>query len=99
MNYRTEMLRTLVGHENKTSLVHAALGLAGETGEVVDELKKHLVYGKALNKKNLINELGDVRWYFELLCHCLGITIEEVEKLNIEKLRKRYPNGFSVKSE
>lgn len=102
MNYRQEMLRTAnlpnnqinLGHE-ASGLLMGAVGLAGETGEVIDLIKKHCFHSQKLDKEKLIKELGDVRWYFEYLLAATGITMEEVEQKNIEKLRKRYPNGFS----
>lgn len=94
--YRDEMLRTLVGFEDRQTLLHAVLGIAGESGEIVDAFKKSHVRKTEINTAHLIEELGDLRWYMELACICLNTTLEEVEHLNIEKLRKRYPNGFTV---
>jgi NTP pyrophosphatase (non-canonical NTP hydrolase) len=71
-----------------------AMGLAGEAGEVVDELKKHLYHGKTLNRESLIKELGDVRWYLEYLALMLNVSMEEIETQNVLKLRARYPHGF-----
>lgn len=93
-NYREEVLRTANAHANLLGL--GAMGLAGESGEVVDLIKKHLYHDAILDRDKMIKELGDVRWYIEVLCHCIGVTLEEVEKVNIEKLRKRYPNGFNA---
>lgn len=91
MSYRDEVLRTA----GDVSLLNGALGLAGETGEVVEIIKKHLCHGQELNQLKLIKELGDVRWYLELLCVAGGTTMEEVEYANVSKLRARYPEGFS----
>lgn len=77
-------------------LLLGALGLAGECGEVVDLIKKYEFHGKPLNTDDLIKELGDVRWYMECLMMAIHTTIEEVERRNIAKLRKRYPNGFNT---
>jgi NTP pyrophosphatase (non-canonical NTP hydrolase) len=74
------------------------MGLAGETGEVVDLIKKHLFQKATLSREDLIKELGDVRWYFELMCYCAGTTIEEVERLNVEKLARRHPKGWTPES-
>lgn len=82
----------------KDKLSLGCFGLAGETGEVVDLIKKHLYHGKDLDRENLIKELGDVRWYFEYLLICNDLSIQEVEKKNVEKLRKRYPEGFSFEA-
>ncbi len=97
MNYREEMLRTCGKRTPVDSLLNGALGLCGEAGELADQIKKIVFHGHARDTDKLINELGDVRWYMELLCSELGTTMEEVERRNVEKLRKRYPNGFSEK--
>ncbi len=96
MNYREEVLRTAAGHVDPLSL--GAMGLAGEAGEVVDLIKKYVHHGAPFDRGTFIKELGDVRWYFELLCHCVGTTMQEVEELNIKKLRARYPDGFSTQA-
>lgn len=96
MSYRENVLRTAADHVDLLGL--GAMGLAGESGEVVDLIKKHIHHKVPLDKEKLIKELGDVRWYFEVLCHCAGTTMEEVERLNIEKLKKRYPNGFTTQA-
>jgi NTP pyrophosphatase (non-canonical NTP hydrolase) len=80
-------------------LITAALGLSAEAGEFGDLVKKCLFQGKELNKENkelMIKELGDVMWYLAQGCMALGVTIDEVLWANIDKLEKRYPNGFEV---
>lgn len=76
-------------------LVHAALGIAGESGEFVDAIKKSSVYGKTLDRDNCIEELGDLMWYMALACRALGTSFETLWETNIEKLRKRYPEQYS----
>ena len=76
-----------------TPLAVRALGLAGETGEVVDEIKKHIGHGHDLNVSKLRYELGDVLWYVAGLAQALGLTLEDVAAGNLEKLRARYPEG------
>lgn len=76
-------------------LIHVALGLGGEAGEFVDAIKKHVIYGKELDEQNLIEEAGDMCWYIALLCHILGIEFEQVLQQNIQKLAKRYPQGYT----
>lgn len=99
MNYREEMLYTasvsLSGEPFEKQLSLGALGLGGESGEVVDLIKKVLHHGKPLDKNKLIEELGDVRWYLEYIAASIGVTMEEIETVNIKKLRARYPQGFS----
>lgn len=72
------------------------MGLAGETGEVIDYLKKVGFQGHELNKEKLKSEMGDIMWYFAMLCNFFNIKFDDILKLNIEKLQKRYPNGFEV---
>lgn len=76
-------------------LLNGALGLTGESGEVADLIKKYLFHGHDLDKDELVKELGDVCWYVALLCHAIGVSLEEIMSRNIEKLKKRYPEGFS----
>lgn len=77
-------------------IINACLGLSGEVGEVNDLLKKHMFQGHELNKKDLINELGDIAWYLAEAATALGIDLEEILVANIAKLKARYPDGFSV---
>ena len=72
------------------------MGLNGEAGECIDILKKHFYQGHDLDVDKLIDELGDVLWYIAEACTGIGVTMEEVAKRNIEKLKKRYPNGFET---
>lgn len=74
------------------NIMHAAMGIAGEAGEVIDITKKVYAYGKPLLENNLIEEAGDLIWYLNLLFACLGVTWEEVFDLNIKKLEARYPD-------
>ena len=71
-------------------LQHAALGIAGEAGEIVDALKKHTVYGKPLDTENLIEELGDMRFYMEAVMNLVGISDQDVLQHNANKLATRY---------
>lgn len=75
--------------------VHA-MGLAGEAGEVVDLLKKALGHGTTLNRSEVGRELGDVIWYAVAIGLDLGLPLEEIMRLNEEKLRARYSQGFTV---
>ncbi len=76
-------------------LINAAMGLCGESGEVIDLIKKWFAQGHELNKAKLIEELGDVAWYIAEACYALDVKLEDVLISNIEKLKKRYPNGFN----
>ncbi len=76
-------------------LLNGALGLPGEAGEVADLVKKYIFHGHDLNRGELVKEIGDVCWYLALLCHAIDVPLEVVMISNIEKLRNRYPEGFS----
>ena len=75
-------------------LLNGCLGLAGESGEVCDHVKKALFQGHELDKKHLIEEAGDVCWYLAELATGMGVSLESIMKKNIEKLMLRYPQGF-----
>jgi NTP pyrophosphatase (non-canonical NTP hydrolase) len=77
-----------------TDLLHAAMGLTTESGEFMDALKKHVFYGKPLDKVNLKEEVGDLLWYCALALHALDSSFEEVMATNIAKLKARYPDKF-----
>lgn len=79
-------------------LICGVMGLNGEAGEVVDLLKKFVFHGHKFVKEDLVKELGDVLWYVALICDSLGITMEEVMEKNINKLKERYPEGFTEKA-
>ena len=80
----------------KDVLINGVMGLCGEAGEAIDIVKKHLHQGHALDREKLIKELGDIAWYLAETAAALDISLEEVLARNIEKLRSRYPEGFST---
>lgn len=80
----------------KDVLINGVMGLCGESGEAIDIVKKHLAQGHELDRDALIKELGDIAWYLAETATVLGVSLEEVLTLNIEKLKKRYPEGFHV---
>jgi len=89
-------LSTRTMNENMSfELANYCMGLAGESGEVVDYLKKIVFHGHDLKKKKIVEELGDVLWYVSAIASKLGIELDHVAEVNIEKLKNRYPNGFS----
>jgi NTP pyrophosphatase (non-canonical NTP hydrolase) len=93
--YREEMLRTANGHPEQDLLLLGAIGLCEEAGEVAGLIKKHHFHKHPMNLEKLKKELGDVRWYFELIIHSINSTIEEIEEVNIKKIYERFPDGFS----
>jgi NTP pyrophosphatase (non-canonical NTP hydrolase) len=76
-------------------LVHAAMGVAGEGGELLDAVKKHWVYGKELDRENILEECGDAMFYIAVLLKHCGYTLEQAMQHNMAKLNKRYPEGYS----
>ena len=93
--YQKLALKTLNPKLSKKDiLINGVMGLCGESGEAIDIVKKHLAQGHDLNKEHLIEELGDIAWYLAETSYALDISLEEILKLNIEKLKKRYPEGF-----
>ncbi len=95
--YQKKAMMTLNKDLNKKEmLVNGVMGLNGESGEVIDVVKKHLFQGHELDKEKIVKELGDVLWYVAEVCESLDVTIEQVMEQNIEKLQKRFKNGFTV---
>ena len=70
--------------------MHAALGVCGEAGELADAVKKHVVYGKPVDRANLVEELGDLQFYIQEIMNLHRITPQEVFQGNADKLSKRY---------
>ena len=77
-------------------LINSVMGLCGESGEAIDIVKKWLAQGHPLDREHLAKELGDVAWYLAETATALGIDLDEVLERNIDKLKKRYPEGFSA---
>lgn len=71
-------------------------GLNGEAGECIEILKKVEFQGHTFDPNRLIDELGDLLWYAAQTATGLGVTLESVAQHNIDKLIKRYPDGFSI---
>ncbi|GAC1363978.1 MAG: nucleoside triphosphate pyrophosphohydrolase family protein [Ktedonobacteraceae bacterium] len=94
--YTKEVHRTCSIEDPRELLILTALGIAGESGEVVNALKKVLYHAHTLNAIELGEEIGDLLWYIVLLCDTVGLSLDDVIQANVEKLRKRYPQGFDV---
>lgn len=92
--YMHEALRTANGLNEKDLLTNGVMGLCGESGECVDLMKKHLFQGHELDTEHMAKELGDVAWYLAVSAYALGYDLESVLQMNVDKLRKRYPDGF-----
>lgn len=80
--------------DRKDVLINAVMGLCGESGEAVDIVKKHLFQGHDLDKEKLAKELGDIAWYLAEAATALDMDLEDIFAANIDKLKKRYPEGF-----
>jgi NTP pyrophosphatase (non-canonical NTP hydrolase) len=76
-------------------LLHAAVGLAGEAGEVLDQIKKSTFTNKKEDLHKLVQEMGDVEFYMQALRNELAISRDHVLNENILKLEARHPDGFS----
>ena len=79
----------------KDILINGVMGLCGESGEAIDIVKMWLAQGHELDKEHLAKELGDVAWYLAETAFALDIPLEDILAANIEKLKKRYPEGFA----
>lgn len=77
-------------------LIEASMGLAGETGECADQIKKMIFQEHELDKEHLAEELGDVLWYIAEAVTAIGYDLDTIMQMNIEKLKKRYPDGFDA---
>lgn len=75
-------------------LLNGALGLAGESGEVCDIIKKVIFQNHALESLHIAKELGDVLWYIAETATAIGYDLDIIMQMNIDKLKKRYPEGF-----
>ena len=78
----------------KDVLINGVMGLCGESGEAIDIVKKWLAQGHELDKEKLAKELGDICWYLAETATALDLSLEEIMSANIEKLKRRYPEGF-----
>jgi NTP pyrophosphatase (non-canonical NTP hydrolase) len=81
--------------EEKCDLLHSAIGIAGEAGELLDAIKKHVVYNKPLDLQNVMEELGDLEFYLQQMRNRLCIERTMVINRNFIKLHRRYANGYS----
>ena len=95
-DYQISVEKNMAKYETEREALSVwALGVAGEAGEVVDLIKKHVGMGHELDREKLANELADVMWYVTALADEIGFSLEEIARMNVAKLQKRYPSGFS----
>ncbi len=94
--YQQAALRTAI-FPQETAIVYPTLGLTGEAGEVADKVKKTIRdFGgdfSADRRREIALELGDVLWYAATLARDLGFTLDEVARMNVEKLASRVARG------
>lgn len=76
-------------------MLHAAVGISGEAGELLDAVKKVWVYNKPADLVNIKEELGDLCFYMQMLCNQFGWSFDELMAENQTKLELRYPTGYS----
>lgn len=103
MDYQKDAVRTAANNifldledQQKIDILHGAMGLATEAGELLDAVKKMLFYGRTLDTTNIFEELGDIEWYMALIRETFGWTQEMVQERNIAKLKARYPEKFTT---
>ena len=100
-DYQVQAARTLIPGpdfeltDNEFMLIWCAVGLGGESGEVLELIKKGLLHRHGLDKEKFKKELGDCCWYLAGLCTISGFDFSEILENNIKKLEERYPNGYS----
>jgi NTP pyrophosphatase (non-canonical NTP hydrolase) len=75
--------------------MHMILGISTESGELQDIFKKHIAYGKEIDWINVKEELGDMLFYIASFCRINGLDLDEIIKINMEKLESRYPEKFT----
>jgi NTP pyrophosphatase (non-canonical NTP hydrolase) len=96
-DYQERSRRTLNNSVDETKqMINYALGLAGEAGELINVIKKHQFHAAPLEltETRVRDEMGDVLWYLAAIASWYSIDLAEVAAQNIEKLERRYPDGF-----
>lgn len=96
--YQTAALRTAQTDKltARELLLNSALGLCGESGEVADLLKKYHFQGHNLDIDHVAKELGDIAWYLAVGAYAIGYDLETILQMNVDKLKARYPDGFTA---
>ena len=96
--YQNLAMRTVNPELDKRDmLINSVMGLCGEAGEAIDIVKKWYAHGHELDVEHFIKELGDIAWYLAEAASAVGAELEDIFEANIEKLKKRYPEGFETK--
>ena len=96
----TERLSFWMGANDTTidvgGVLNGCLGLAGESGELLDMVKKWIFHNTRLDRDHAKKEVGDVLWYVAMICHSMGWDLDEIMQMNVDKLKARYPMGFDT---
>jgi len=96
IEYQEAALRTAKDMGSlQQNLIHAALGITSEAGEISSIIKAACVYNKEIDIAHLIEEAGDCLWFLALAAKCSGVSLEDIARDNIRKLRTRFPSGYS----
>ena len=74
---------------------NACLGLSGEVGELNDMVKKYVFHDHTMDEAHFKKEIGDIMWYVAMTCESCGYKLDDILEMNIDKLKARYPEGFS----
>lgn len=77
-------------------VLEGLMGLNGEAGEAIDLMKKVLFQGHEFDREHMAKELGDIAWYLAVSADAIGYDLESILQMNVDKLRARYPDGFSM---
>ena len=95
--YQELAMRTVNPELDKSKmLINSVMGLCGESGEAIDIVKKWFAHGHELDVEHFKKELGDIAWYLAEAATAIGVDLEDILAANIEKLKRRYPEGFET---
>jgi NTP pyrophosphatase (non-canonical NTP hydrolase) len=89
-------MTTASGEAKEDLILNGVMGLCGEAGECIDIVKKNRFQGHGLDREKLLDEASDCLWYLAEIASGLGVALEDIARHNVEKLKKRYPNGFEA---
>ena len=95
-DYQKQSARTMPKNLHvEPLLTNVCLGLAGESGEIIEHVKKVVFHGHQLDRDYLKKEIGDVLWYVAAMATALDVDLGEIAQANVDKLKARYPEGFA----
>lgn len=94
MRLDAKMVQSQWYDEDFGGIINACLGLSGEVGELNDLIKKWVFHDADIDLDHLKKEVGDILWYVAMMCDSCGWKLDDVMQMNVDKLKKRYPEGF-----